>query len=572
VRPRQVAVLAALALGSLLPAGCGGGGAGSSVPAASTATVPAGKAQVTFLIDVPKNTASARGRSPQFISPATTQMAINIQQNAVSVSGYPVTVPLTPTSGGCTSTLANTTCQLTVTLPLGNYTATLTTEDANATALSSAQNIAFTVRAGTNTVPLTLSGIPHALQILSGARAVHGVGTSGLVLYGSAAQPVIVTAVDADGNTIVGPGAPTYSASLVTGTGWSAAAPASTAPNTIAITPPGSNGSGATFSVTATYPDTTCAQPGAVCSTTFTVKNDIQTLFVANTGANTVTVYAPPYTGGPTTIVTGMYPLFTTLDGAGNLFVVNENDSTVTEYAPPYTGGPTTTISTGVNGPDGLLLDNSGNLFIANGNVTTVTEYAPPYAGAPTTTISTGVNGPGPLALDVAGNLFVPNSSANTVTVYAPPYTGAPTATISTGVNSPFSIVLDAAKDLFVANTVPNRVTVYAPPYTGAPTTISTGVNDPEGLVIDSTGNLFVSNGLGNTVTEYAPPYTGAPKTTITTGLNQPSGIVLDGAGNLFVANYLGNTVTEYAPPYTGPPVATISTSVNQPFGLLLTR
>jgi hypothetical protein len=45
-----------------------------------------------------------------------------------------------------------------------------------------------------------------------------------------------------------------------------------------------------------------------------------------------------------------------TFDGAGNLFVVNEGNNTVTEYAPPYTGSPIATISTGLNSPVALLL------------------------------------------------------------------------------------------------------------------------------------------------------------------------------------------------------------------------
>ena len=166
------------------------------------------------------------------------------------------------------------------------------------------------------------------------------------------------------------------------------------------------------------------------------------------------------------------------------LFVANFNagNNTVTVYAPPYTGTPTT-INTGVNDPQALALDAAGDLFVANINVNTVTEYAPPYIGAPTI-ISTAVSGPDALALDVAGDLFVANDgnfpSPYNVTEYAPPYTSTPTI-ISSGV--PKALALDAAGKLFVAN-ANNTVTLYVPPYTGAsPTTISTGVNGPENTV-----------------------------------------------------------------------------------------
>lgn len=74
--------------------------------------------------------------------------------------------------------------------------------------------------------------------------------------------------------------------------------------------------------------------------------------------------------------------------GTQKLFAANCGNNTVTEYAPPYTGTPTI-ISNGLNCPVGLALSSSGDLFAANYNSNTVTEYAPPYTAAPTTTIST---------------------------------------------------------------------------------------------------------------------------------------------------------------------------------------
>jgi len=564
---RQSVLLVSLALLGAA-AGCGGGGAQNGVPSsAASPGTSLSKDQVTFLIDVPAQGLTASRRRPQYVSPATTQMVIDIRQGGVSIAGYPITVALTPTSGGCTSTLANTSCQLSLSLVPGNYTATLTAEDASAQALSIAQSIAFTVvPVGTNRIALTLSGIPHELDIAPGARAVHGSQNEGLLLYGSSAQPFIVNVRDIDGNIIVGPGAPTYAVSVVSGSGWTPANPSGTAPNTFTLTPPGINRAGAVLRVTATYSDTTCSQPGAVCTTTFSVKNDIQTLFVANAGNNHVTEYAPPYTGTPTIISTDVNgPFALTLDAAGDLFVANDGNNTVTEYAPPYTGTPTI-ISTDVNGPFALTLDAAGDLFVADsGN--TVTEYAPPYTGTPTT-ISTGVSDPQALALDAAGDLFVANFNPNTVTEYAPPYTGTPT-TISTGVSEPEALTLDAAGDLFVANVGNNTVTEYAPPYTGTPTTISTGLSYPQALALDAAGDLFVANFGTYTVTEYAPPYTGTP-TTISTGVSSPYALTLDAAGDLFVANDGNNTVTEYAPPYTGAPT-TISTGVDAPEALLLT-
>jgi hypothetical protein len=556
-----------LALFGALLAGCAGG-ARSSVPAGRSAgPLQGAKGQATFRIAVPKQAATAKTRAPRYVSPATTQLAINIEQGEESIAGYPVTVALTPTSAGCTSTLATTYCQLTIALGPGSYTATLTAEDASGTPLSSAQSIPFTVTAESdNVIAIVLSGIPHALQIAAGAPAMHESGALAFTLYGSAAQQVIVTALDADGNTIVGPGAPTYSASWEYGNGWSAATPSSTSPNTIAITPSGVNGSTAAFVVVATYADATCSQSGALCEVEFTIKNDIQTLFVANSNyaSSTVTEYAPPYTGTPTTISSGVnQPTGLGLNSAADLFVTNEDGPNVTMYAPPYTGVPTT-ISSGVDYPTALVFDPLGNLFVANYDGPTVTVYAPPYNGAPTT-ISNGVHIPWALVLNGAEDLFVADYNGS-VTEYAPPYTGSPLVTIS-GVVEPIALALDGAGDLFVASSADNEVFEYAPPYTGAAiTTISTGVQDPDALLLDGAGDLFVAN--NSTVTEYAPPYTGSP-TTISSGVAYPAALAIDAAGNLFVAN--SSTVTEYAPPYTGAPLATITNGVHVPVKLLLT-
>jgi hypothetical protein len=496
-------------------------------------------------------------------------MAINIEQSGTSIAGYPVTVGLTPTSGGCSSTLASTYCQLTVALAPGNYTATLTTEDANNTPLSSGQSIAFTITAGANNViPITLSGIPYALQVASGAAAVHGSAGAGFKLYGLGAQPVIVTALDADGNIIVGPGSPTYTANELIGSGWSAAAPSSTTPNTIAITPPGTNGSGATFSVSASYADSTCSQSGAVCTATFTIVNDVQTLFVANFNLSTVTAYTSPYTSAPTTISAGVIsPQALALDGGGDLFVSNVNAETVTEYPPPYTA-ESASISVGEPGI-ALALNNGVDLLVSNGTANTVIAYPPPYNGNNASTLSSGLNDPSALALDSSGNLFVANEVNNTVTEYAPPYTGTPATTISSNVSDPWALTLDGAGDLFVANYLNFTVTEYVPPYTGTPAATITTSGRPYAIALDSAGNLFVANYFSNTVTEYTPPYTGLPTTTISNGVSAPRALAFDGAGNLFVANYSG-PVTEYAPPYTGTPTM-ISNGVNGPDALLLT-
>lgn len=205
----------------------------------------------TIRVSIPKPSASARGA--RYVSPATTQMTIDIEQSGVPVSGYPQTIALTPTSTGCTSTLANTLCQLSVALAPGSYTATVTLLDASNNALSSAQSIPFTVVAGTNNViPLVLGGIPHAID-LTPVNAPNTLGPSGLEVLGMQSIPIAAYATDADDNIIVGPGAPTIAASVSSvssGSGISVTSPSSTTPNTIALSSTGYGS--ATLTVVAT--------------------------------------------------------------------------------------------------------------------------------------------------------------------------------------------------------------------------------------------------------------------------------------------------------------------------------
>lgn len=255
------------------------------------------------------------------------------------------------------------------------------------------------------------------------------------------------------------------------------------------------------------------------------------------------------------------------------LFVANSANNTVTEYAPPYTGEPVATISNSLSAPAGLAFDASGDLFVANSGNNTVTEYASPYKSAPIATIAIGPSSPfGPfgLAFDASGNLFVSNSQAGSVTEYASPYTGAPIATISNGLSGPAGLAFDASDNLFVANNLtqtPGTVTEYASPYTGAPiAAVTIGLNAPLAVAFDASENLFVSNQIGGGISEYVAPYTGAPIATILS--NGATGLAFDTNDNLFVANFGESRITEYAPPYTGAPIATNSNGVQVPSGL----
>lgn len=131
-------------------------------------------------------------------------------------------------------------------------------------------------------------------------------------------------------------------------------------------------------------------------------------LFVANLNStpNSVVEYSPPFSNssGPVaTITSGVNEQGSIAVLSTNLFVPNQGANTVTEYAAPYTGSPTTIIG-GQSQPVALAIDATGNLYVANYGNNTVTVYAAPYAPGSWATISNGITAPLALALSPATN------------------------------------------------------------------------------------------------------------------------------------------------------------------------
>ena len=532
------------------------------------------KLPVRFAVTIPKRRHHRHGH---FVSPSTKSITISVAPGGGGTPILTQTANLTPSSSGCSVNAGSLQCTVSVALPAGSYLASVTTYDqtnAGGNVLSRAQGVPFTVRLGkANSVGLTLNGVPHALAIASGATAVHGTQAAGFTFYGSSVQPLLAFATDADGNVIVGAGAPTFGGAVVQGSSWSVATSSSN-PNQLLVTPPGANNSGSVLMVTASFSDDTCAQAGANCTATVSASNDMQTLFAASFTKNEVLAYALPNTTTPTTISNGVDEVQDlALDPYGNLFVANLTGTT--EYAPPYTGSPAS-ISTGTDVPQQLRIGSNGNLFVTTRNTNQAYIFKPPYTSA-AQQYSLGTNEPTGLLVDSNNDLFVAIRYDNAIREYVPPYLlGPPAALISGGgLGNPLQMAMDAAGDLFVLGyNSNNEVLEYTPPFSSASTPAAT-IAIPtaaalEYVVVDSNGDLFVSEcnvscfgGLGaDAVAEYAPPYTGPP-VMITNGINYPMNMAFDGAGNLYVANNSGEDITEYAPPFTGAPIATFSLSDN---------
>jgi hypothetical protein len=548
---------------------CGHGS--STIPPAATAptsvasAAPAAGARGTarFVIKIPPQPAAAQ-RKPAYISPATQSITIVLS----GPTPTNVTSNLTPTTSGCSSTLASTSCALTIALMPGAYTGSITTYDgANGTGnlLSANQTVAFTIVSGqSNTVSLTLNGVPHQILISSLTNAATLSGST-YTLAGPIAASFEVAALDIDGDIIFGAGAPTFTISQTSGSAMTVVGPTTAKPNGFTLMPPAGNAASAAFTITATFGDATCTQTGAVCTTTLATLTHQQTMIVDE--GNAVAVLPWPYTGTPT-YLSGInyapgYAYDAAFDASGNLYFVDFGAADVKVYAPPYTGAPTMTLGDGtLYYPEAVAIGPNGTVFVSDAHA--IFEFALPYTTAPTAHISSGQSEAVAMLFDAAGNLYAANYGNNTVTRYAPPYTQAPTV-LGTGIYE-VSVLGVTPGGIAFASATPSyyeaQFSEFVPPYT-SPTTITADANEVTAFAIGPDGStLFVGQSGYSRIDQYAPPYTSVLAQTPGQTAQSPVSLSFDAAANLYSANQNQHSIQIFAPPYTAQPETTISLGV----------
>lgn len=545
----------------LLAAGCTGSGTPAltpslpnSTPIASRAADDTGNARVRVAIRIPR---THRHRRDRFVSPATRSMKLAIAHGKKKV--FSETVNLTPDSKGCTATLAGTVCTAEFGIAVGNgYMASMTTYDGlkGAGSVLSIGQVAFDVKKGQlNTVMLTLNGVPKSIR-------VKQIGS----------DSISVTALDADGNFIVGPGAPAFTAAKTSGATVAAITqPTSTAPNTIGVAvaaPPPVAPSTETIGVTASYKAGTgnaCAQAGAVCSLSaaMVASYEVSGTFFVGDYNGFLKGFTTPLSGSgqaPAYALTVPSAYATGVDANGDVFSADYGGTVLYSFKPPYTAAPAT--STGIVGSSiAVAVNSTSHVFVGGGS--TVSEVAPPYNGAPTS-ITSGTSGVYGLALDAADNLYVANYTSSVLGVYAASdYTTQKYAV--TLASHPYSATRIGSK-LYVGEAT--DLEIFSLPITSSAATpvvtISNGIGEAYGAALDASGDLFVSNYGSGDVAEYPAPLSSgeAPTVTMHTGLSGPcGGLTFDANGFLYVIDYTAGLIAEFNPPFTNSssPAATTS-------------
>jgi hypothetical protein len=510
---------ALLASAALVLGGCGGGH--SALPPASplgarATAAPAHAAGATLSVVIPHPLSGSRTRRPAYVSPSSAQLLVGVNGGATTTYG------LSATSPGCSVIQSNTTCTFQIPAAAGNDAFALTIEDAAGNVLS--QNVvSATLAPGVATpVNVTLAGIPASVLVVPGSGSgIEDTANPAYHVPGLIPESVELEALDADGNVIVGPGAPTIGApSITTGSSYATIASAQTTdPNAYILKATGGSAGGQTIAVSASaqsIPLSDGTQSAPVTSgTNFLFTPAIATAtgpflfeYSVETGAQIAQYNLCPGACA-TTFATGAAS-----DANGDIFASYEGIAGIsTGYSvavyPPNAVHPAATLSSaqGVTGAVAVAVSASGMLYVANEaagffphrTAASITEYAAGDRTSPTYKITgAALTGPVAIAVDGSGNVYLANSDG-TIAVYSPGSHTTPTNDFSDpNLPTPQSMAVDTAGDIYAFDST-NMWIAYFPAGTTSVTQTLQGsgyANFAGGMAFDGSGDLILN--LGN--------------------------------------------------------------------------
>jgi hypothetical protein len=433
---------------------CGGGGrsGGGVIPGNGGSQGSSSRPVVALKMVIPKTTqiTSARTKKPEYVSAAVASIVYEITTQSGTTSLVTGTnyTNIAASPSPCTSGSNGLTCSISISASIsasGTYNVTIATYDAAQTAvctpggagcvgnLLGLATLPETITVGSATpVAVTLGGIPAYLQGKALTGYVDGSGNNSssnqLTIYGGTPQTGVAEFLDAAGNVIIPPGAPTVTASS-----------SNTSALTVAVATP----TPGQYQITWTAVKSgNYVQPG---SYTVTLSIAVPNTSIVDSFVLTIQVV---HSG-----------VFTAVCGGAN------NQANVFGYLDGNTNGasPDLTITNGLascnQGAPGVATDHSGNLYVADG--TTLWEFpvAPGTNPAPIASAgpASGLESPYTVALDRDGNVYVADAEEYEVFAFGPASAGSfgtPVATISSASFDgylPGGVGADNAGNLYVA-------------------------------------------------------------------------------------------------------------------------
>jgi hypothetical protein len=505
--------LAAVALAACF-AGCSSGAqlppSTASPAAASEAGAAPGSrhkgASLTVRIRIP---ARHRAHGARYVSPSTRGLTMVF----TGASNFSTSVALTPGSPGCTGVPL--VCTASVALAPGAYTLAADALDEapaggvvppGAHVLSTAAGIALTVRSGQNNdFGIVLDGVPATIVIGGFPDAYPGTAFSG--------EPFAVTALDADGNAIVG----TYSSPIVLSDGD-------------------------------TSGTTSIATGGADAPPNGTLFGSSDTPTIAFTGATI-----------PGAIVTG-----TSRSASGYgyfgvhmpIYVVDQINQVVDTMQDDCTSASCVNVNAiggGFGLPGGVAVDAAGNAYVTDGDFASILKVPKGCtASACVVALGGGFNANGNDAVGPANAIIATDFGHQAVKSVPAGCTSASCVTaIGGSFPGPVGVAVDSAGDVFVADQSASVVSKIPPGCTSSAcvTTIGGGFQSPEAVAVDLAGNVLVDD-YGNSAVKKIPPgcTSASCVMAIGGGFSYPMGLAVDGFGDAIVGD-TGNGRVEKVPP-----------------------
>jgi sugar lactone lactonase YvrE len=499
---------AGFACALVLVTGCAGGGTSSSalLPSAPAGAPNAQAATAQVVITIPPRTPGASTNKPAYVSASTQSITVRVD------AGTPAVQNLSSSSPNCAPAGASLTCTVPIAVTAGAHTFTFVTYDRPAAAGSalSTNSVAATIVANRlNTIRVTLAGIPAVFQMGPAVPFADIVGSAsaGFSFYGAASPSLLIVTLDAAGNAIVGPGAPTLAVTVKNASTGSGIAVTAASGNPNAFTLAAKTLGSATLSVIATPTSTLAGRPLVATVPLASVSKTITIAGVAG---------VPGFTNGTGSAATFLFPSGLAYDSAdGNLYVTDQANCAIRRVT---TAGAVTTIAgagqnacafadgTGsaatFNYPTGIAYDAAnGKLYVADTSNCAIRQVT--TAGVVTTIAGS------------AGNCGATDGTGTAATFYSPIF-------IAYDSHNGDLYVTDAGNCTIRQVTTSGVVTTIAGNAGTCASADGTGLaanfNHAEGIAYDSTdGNLYVTDTYNCTIRQVTPGNGSANSGTVTT-------------------------------------------------------